>query len=620
MADVDTFIKSSFGWLEMVNYSANPTDGDSTRKGLAVVSGVLKLWTGTTWTAVSSGSGGFTTWDELYDVDKTLSIDDATLTFALTHLTNDGLTITGGASVAGSCLQITNAGSGKDINGTSDTWSFTKAGILDCTGITIGDDESVTFGDDADATIQYDENGNNVLQFTCTGGFDFDNAVGMDGTLAVGGDVTFSDSSLTITDADNAATVTVINATLTDGANLFTITADAITDKSILYIDNGGASLTSGYYINCNDDGTSDFTVGADGATVITTASNATKALVITGIQTSEYMVTLDNTGGVIASDKAILLLDAGGNVADGGNMLRLAPTGTPVEGSIGIEFVGAGKLMQAIYADSDSVDHSVVHLHGGGALASGMGVLEVTNDGNLASGGTLASFTLGGTPNAGAIAIDIDAQKNCTALKIDSDSATNDAVVITGAGALGAGKAMLAVTNAGTITDGSYLVDITSGANAASSTTTYALHIDATHDNIEGLHVDSGKVVIDEGLGLGNWTVEARTVTADGSTTGTISDDVNFVVVTSDDANKILILPAPTPGKIVWIKAHATVACELRTSDPETIELNNVSGAGKELVVAADTSLMCVCLSATQWIAMAWSNVGAPTGGGTPD
>lgn len=617
--DTDTFIKSSFGWLEMVNYSANPTDGDSQRKGLAVVSGVLKLWTGTTWTVVGSGSGGFTTWDELYDVDKTLSIDDATLTFALTHLTNDGLTLTGGASVAGSCLQITNAGSGKDVNGTSDTWSFTKAGILDCTGITIGDDETITFGDGSDATIQWD-NTNSVVDIAGAVNFDGNVAIEAAHTLSVAGDVTLSDSSLAITDADNAATVTVTNATITDGANLFIITADAITDKSILYIDNGGASLTTGYYINCNDDGVSDFTVGADGATVITSAINSTKALTVTGIQTSETMVTLDNTGGVIASDKAILLLDAGGNVADGGNMLRLAPTGTPVEGSIGFEFVGASKLMQAMYLDSDSVDHSVAHIHGGGALASGMGVLEVTNDGNLASGGTLASFTLGGTPNAGAIAIDIDAQKNCTALKIDSDSATNDAVVITGAGALGAGKAMLAVTNVGTITDGSYLVDITSGAAAASSTTTYALHIDATHDNIEGLHVDSGKVVIDEGLGLGNWTVEARTVTVAGATTGTISDDINFVTVTSDDANKILILPAPTPGKIVWIQGHATVAFELRTSDPTNIELNNVKGAGKELVVAADTTLMCVCLSATQWIAMKWDNAGAPAGGGTPD
>ena len=102
--------------------------------------------------------------------------------------------------------------------------------------------------------------------------------------------------------------------------------------------------------------------------------------------------------------------------------------------------------------------------------------------------------------------------------------------------------------------------------------------------------------------------------------TTAIISDDINFVVVTSAAADNIIVLPAPTPGKIVWIKGHATVACELRTSDPATIELNNVAGAGKELVVAADTSLMCVCLSATQWIAMKWDNAGAPAGGGTPD
>jgi autotransporter adhesin len=91
----------------------------------------LYYWNGTSETNLGSGgSGGATSWDDLYADDETLSISSGTLTFAgaATLTTTDVVTFTAAAAVSGDVIQITNAGTGSDIKGTSATWSVSKAG------------------------------------------------------------------------------------------------------------------------------------------------------------------------------------------------------------------------------------------------------------------------------------------------------------------------------------------------------------------------------------------------------------------------------------------------------------------------------------------------------------
>lgn len=97
-----------------------------------------------------------------------------------------------------------------------------------------------------------------------------------------------------------------------------------------------------------------------------------------------------------------------------------------------------------------------------------------------------------------------------------------------------------------------------------------------------------------------------ARTATADGTGTGTIAAAglLQFVTVTSDDANKIVILPAPTPGTIVILRNGAT-GYELRSSAPATVAINGGTGASAESAVAASTMVIAVCTTATTWQAI---------------
>jgi hypothetical protein len=97
-----------------------------------------------------------------------------------------------------------------------------------------------------------------------------------------------------------------------------------------------------------------------------------------------------------------------------------------------------------------------------------------------------------------------------------------------------------------------------------------------------------------------------ARTATADGLTTGTIASGptLQFITVTSADANHIVVLPAPTPGSIVILGNGAT-GYELRTSTPASIAINGGTGASAESAIAASSLVIAVCTSATTWQAI---------------
>lgn len=99
---------------------------------------------------------------------------------------------------------------------------------------------------------------------------------------------------------------------------------------------------------------------------------------------------------------------------------------------------------------------------------------------------------------------------------------------------------------------------------------------------------------------------VTARTATAaPGGTTGVIAAAGAFqvIAVTSDDANKVITLPTPTPGVVVVLINGAT-GYELRSSAPATVAINGGAGANVESAIGASTVVVAVCTSATTWLA----------------
>lgn len=95
-------------------------------------------------------------------------------------------------------------------------------------------------------------------------------------------------------------------------------------------------------------------------------------------------------------------------------------------------------------------------------------------------------------------------------------------------------------------------------------------------------------------------------TATADGLTTGIIPPRAKHVVVTSGNADHIVVLPEPVVGKQLVIDVGAN-GFELRSSAPATIAINGGSGSAAESAIPANSTIFAVCLSATAWKAVKW-------------
>ena len=88
---------------------------------------------------------------------------------------------------------------------------------------------------------------------------------------------------------------------------------DALTTGDMLYLDNGGSSITGdGKFINCNNDDTSVFSVASGGLTTIAGDSSGTDALIITNGDILVSSGNIDMTvGDLTLADGSISVTDA---------------------------------------------------------------------------------------------------------------------------------------------------------------------------------------------------------------------------------------------------------------------------------------------------------------------
>jgi hypothetical protein len=200
----------------------------------------------------------------------------------------------------------------------------------------------------------------------------------------------------------------------------------------------------------------------------------------------------------------------------------------------------------------------------------------------------TLLSATAGTVTASKAVVVDSNKDagdfRNLDVVNLDAGASGTAGTVDIFPSTAASGKLSMSVTDQTGDTTVSYVV----GAMAAARTITLA-------DPLADADVLTGKMA-----------AVARTATADGTGTGTIAAAglIQFITVTCDDANKIIVLPTPTPGRIVFLR-NAGTGYELRTSDPATIAINAGSGASAESAIAASTMVMAVCTTATTWQAL---------------
>lgn len=108
--------------------------------------------------------------------------------------------------------------------------------------------------------------------------------------------------------------------------------------------------------------------------------------------------------------------------------------------------------------------------------------------------------------------------------------------------------------------------------------------------------------------------------ITVDSATVPkTISEDASHVEVTSGDATYALQLPVATPGKSITINIGAN-GCELWAQGTD-VKINDVvCSATNEAAIPADTLCTCVCRTATEWLLINHTKLGAVTTAIVPD
>ena len=608
--------------LELVTKADDPTDANLTNGRMYYKTGTgFRAYAEGSWftipTSTSGGSGS--SWDTLYLADKACTIDDTTLTWAGTHASNDVLTITN-ATGSGSCLQITNSGTGDDIQGTSDTWAVTAAGAAVFTAVTGCDTLTAAANLSIDATstgtIGIGETSTGtvtitpalvaVASVTITGSADADKFV------ITAGDAKISAGQLTIIEDDTATFALNITSAGTTGGAIHA-TCNDLADGFMVTLDSDNeASFGTGGYFNCFDGAATVFSILANGAVTIAGHAGGTDALTITagdiflsdsdqniiesengtstlllldnkagavgsaeavlkvdaggvvnaggfgiyatftgaaaagatvvgvvpdagslgifvnggGVDTREalkidadptaYDVALINSDGVIAADKGALQIVTTGAIAAGGTAMRFDITGTPDADARVLEFDLAGvtdthepygifldaggKHVRALHIDADPVVNDVVYIHSDAVIADDKALLSLHSAGAIASGGNVFRIVTAGTPDVASIAFEMDVQDDCQAFKLDTDSATADAFYITHSGNLGAGKAVMHVTDAGTPgQDNSYVGHFAFTGTATNESV--VLFADGGGKDVTGLYVDSDCVYAADNL-----------------------------------------------------------------------------------------------------------------------
>lgn len=460
----------------------------------------LRFWDGSSATTLGS-AGGLVNFslNDAYDDGSTITVDVAAVTLNGVNMDTATLALNADAASSGPILLFTNSGSGNDITGTSTAWAVSAAGAgtfatLAATSLTSATNlalegtgaGTIAIGGTSSGTITLGAGGGSVV---VTNGLTITGSADANKLTITAGDMLMSNGKIAVTNDDTDIALTITANSVTTGS-VVDVTANGVTSGAIFRTVTTEAGGFTGDHFRATEDGSTVFNVSVDGKTTIAGTAAGTVALQLTlgdflledsdssKIESEDgtgTLLTLDNKLGAVGNNSAVLLVDAGGAVASGGNALRVIFSGTADAGAILAEFLpDAGSLgikvdaggvatAEALYVDSDSTANSIAFVHSDAVIANNKALLELDHaTGASAAGSNLLRIVEAASPNAGAMLIEVAAAAaDCAALYIDSGSATNNAIEITGAGALATGKAMFKLANTGTpAAADSYLVN----------------------------------------------------------------------------------------------------------------------------------------------------------------
>lgn len=396
------------------NWASNPFATDD--YGLYInVAGQLvfsSLGSTTILGAAGGGGGGIPTWEQIFAADNTFDLAGTTWTIDNTTGGSDVLTLTNTGGGAGSLLQITNAGTGLDINGTSSTWNVSKAGAAVFLSATVTTSVTGTTGLTLSASgaglITIGANSNTVT---------IAKALTLSSTLtATGGQAAFGTTSNIAADIiETNNTATTLGAGVSS-LGLVVIRSTSLSTGNALLVqlaDNG--TLTSGYYFNAWDSASSAsmFKVGAKGATSIAGSAFGTAALTVSlgdlVVSSGKVLATAASNAGAsfLFTNSTATSVNVFGIIGAGtftgvttSSFMRLSPTGLTTGTALYVEATLASTSPAVIDVSVPALTSgSALRITGGtGVFTTGGKLIELSSTaavaGNLLTATTTGAYT----------------------------------------------------------------------------------------------------------------------------------------------------------------------------------------------------------------------------------
>lgn len=437
-------LQAGNGAIRFVTPDVTPTTTSGERLLYVNSSNQLIFDDGSSTTVVgASGSGGTPTWETIFTADATFTITaDTTFTIAGNRSTaTDVLTITNVAGGSGSAIQITNSGTGNDIDGTSNTWSVSAAGAasfltLTLTGSTI---TSTTL----DVAWALEDNDATALSIGASGDtdmlvFDTRNAAP---TVVFNDAMTVTDGLATfISTSNTVSNILVTNNTITtfgaaaNSAGAVVIRSTSLTTGSLLQLQLSDTSNVGGFYLTCRESvgGTNDFTIGENGVVVMAGTASTDSLTVTAGhvvvtagnLTLSQGVVAVTSTGtadvvSVTANSVTAnnLLVVNGSGTFTGtttGSFVYLNPSGLTTGTALYIACGAATTLSTAVDVTTSTTTGTALRLTTTGTQTGVGSALEVVAD---------SATTPGAVAGEGVVKVSADALTTGSALDVTCTS-----------------------------------------------------------------------------------------------------------------------------------------------------------------------------------------------------
>lgn len=524
--------------------SANPFD--STSYGLYVnASGSLIFSSAGSSTTLGSGGGGgaVPSWETLYTNDSTFTITSGSFTIAGNSASSsDVLVLTADGGTSGDVIQISNGGTGNDIQGTSNTWKVTAAGVATFAGISISGTSSAivstgaavwTLKDNDSASLSFDASGS-------TGLLVFDTSNGAEKIVATVRGVSIIGNSNTV------SSLLVTNNTVTtfgndaDSAGVVVIRSTSLTTGAVLQLQTTEATLNGGYYLVARSATVGNkFTIGEGGVTVIA------------GVAGSNSFTL--SAGDAVLSDGSLTMTDAD----DGASLSITNDTATTASVFV---FAGSGAFTGTTTSSFMTITAS--------GLTSGTAVYIPVAAMTSGTAISVVAATANFTTNGKLLSLDSTAAVAGNHLSIVTTGAyTGTGMLIMSAGAMTTGV-MVSLTSTTGLTSGSLIRATTSTAGAIATNGAISLRATGAYTSTSNVgFVDilasattAGTVVRIAASAAGQTATELLRVAASGYTTGYTGNVANFVgCSTTGAANVVAISSAnSTAGTALSITANS--------------------------------------------------------------